>query len=47
MSTDFTLVAILAIGTIVLNKDIILSEWFATKNEQDAGSQKNATTAGR
>lgn len=38
MSPDFTLVVILAIGTIVLNKDTILSEWFTKPNEQDSSN---------
>lgn len=33
MEGDVILLIILTIGTIVLNKDIILSEWFSTNED--------------
>jgi hypothetical protein len=35
MEGDTLLLTILAIGTIVLNKDIILSEWFSVADDQN------------
>jgi len=35
MEGDALLLAILAIGTIALNKDIILSEWFSIADDQN------------
>ncbi len=34
MEGDAILLAILAIGTLVLNKDLILSEWFYIADKQ-------------
>lgn len=35
MEGDAILLAILAIGTILLNKDIILSEWYYTADDRN------------
>lgn len=38
MSSDVTIVVILAVGTLVLNKDLIIAEWFKTHEGKDANS---------
>jgi len=35
MNGDITLLIILSVGTLILNKDHIFSEWFSTTNPSD------------